>query len=45
MATVDFERFAVKVPNAATAETMSKTESGQDVYKAEDAEDLLKQGI
>jgi DNA-damage-inducible protein J len=34
--------FPVKVPNALTAETMRKSEAGEDVYRAKDAEDLFK---
>ncbi|WP_420959874.1 type II toxin-antitoxin system RelB/DinJ family antitoxin [Brucella sp. IR073] len=35
--------FPVKVPNAATVETMEKTARGEEVHKAKDANDLFKQ--
>lgn len=34
--------FAVKVPNALTAETLRKSERGEDVHEAEDADDLFR---
>lgn len=38
--------FPVKVPNAVTAETLRKSERGEDVHQAADAEDLFgKLGI
>ncbi|WP_163267504.1 type II toxin-antitoxin system RelB/DinJ family antitoxin [Chelativorans alearense] len=35
--------FPVKVPNALTAETLRKSERGEDVHTAKDADDLFKQ--
>lgn len=35
--------FAVKVPNALTAETLRKSERGEELHIAEDAEDLFRQ--
>jgi DNA-damage-inducible protein J len=35
--------FAVKTPNALTAETLGKSERGEDVHNAKDAEDLFGQ--
>lgn len=35
--------FPMKVPNAATVETMERTARGEDVHKAKDAEGLFKQ--
>ena len=34
--------FPVKVPNALTAETLRKSERGEDVHKAKDADDLFR---
>lgn len=34
--------FAVKVPNALTAETLRKSERGEDVHEAKDADDLFR---
>jgi DNA-damage-inducible protein J len=34
--------FPVKVPNALTAETLRKSERGEDVHTAKDATDLFK---
>lgn len=34
--------FPVKVPNALTAETLRKSERGEDVHTADDAQDLFK---
>jgi DNA-damage-inducible protein J len=34
--------FPVKVPNALTAETLRKSERGEDVHTAKDAADLFK---
>jgi len=35
--------FPVKVPNALTAETLRKSERGEDVHTAKDADDLFRQ--
>ena len=35
--------FQVKIPNAATAETLRKSERGEDIHTARDADDLFKQ--
>ena len=35
--------FPVKVPNALTAETLRKSERGEEVHSAKDAEDLFDQ--
>ena len=35
--------FPVKVPNALTAETLRKSEKGEDVHPAKDANDLFDQ--
>lgn len=35
--------FQVKVPNALTAKTLRKSERGEDVHPARDAEDLFDQ--
>ena len=35
--------FEMKVPNRLTAETLAKSERGEDVQQAEDAEDLFDQ--
>jgi DNA-damage-inducible protein J len=35
--------FPMKVPNAATVEVMERSARGEDVHKAKDAADLLKQ--
>jgi DNA-damage-inducible protein J len=35
--------FEMRVPNALTAETMSKSERGEDVYHAKDTDDLFSQ--
>jgi DNA-damage-inducible protein J len=35
--------FPVKVPNALTAETMWKSERGEEVHSAKDADDLFDQ--
>ena len=35
--------FEMKVPNRLTAETLAKSERGEDVHQAEDAEDLFDQ--
>ncbi|CAM5789669.1 type II toxin-antitoxin system RelB/DinJ family antitoxin [Ottowia pentelensis] len=35
--------FDMRVPNALTAETLAKSERGDDVHHAKDAEDLYKQ--
>lgn len=38
------KRFPLElIPNALTAETLTKSERGVDVYKAKDTEDLFKQ--
>jgi DNA-damage-inducible protein J len=34
--------FPVKVPNAVTVETLRKSERGEDVHTAKDAEDLFR---
>ena len=34
--------FPVKVPNALTVETMRKTERGEDMHRAKDADDLFR---
>lgn len=34
--------FSVKVPNRLTAETLRKSESGEDVHTARDAQDLFR---
>lgn len=34
--------FPVKVPNALTAETLRRSERGEDVHVAKDADDLFK---
>ena len=33
----------MRVPNALTAETLARSERGEDVHHAKDAEDLYKQ--
>lgn len=35
--------FEMKVPNRLTAETLAKSERGEDVHQAENAEDLFDQ--
>jgi DNA-damage-inducible protein J len=35
--------FPVKVPNAVTAETLRKSERGEEVHSAKDADDLFDQ--
>lgn len=35
--------FDMSVPNAATAEALAKSERGEDVYRADDAEDMFEQ--
>lgn len=35
--------FELRVPNKLTAETLAKSERGEDVYHAKDAADLFKQ--
>ena len=35
--------FEMKTPNRLTAETLAKSERGEDVHQAEDAEDLFNQ--
>ena len=35
--------FEMKVPNRLTTETLAKSERGEDVHQAEDAEDLFDQ--
>ena len=35
--------FDMRVPNALTAETLAKSERGEDVLRAKDAEDLFQQ--
>jgi len=35
--------FPVKVPNTLTAETLRKSDRGEDVYAAKDSDDLFKQ--
>ena len=35
--------FEMRVPNAVTAETLAKSERGEDVHHAKDANDLFKQ--
>ncbi len=35
--------FEMRVPNALTAETLAKSERGEDVLRAKDAEDLFQQ--
>lgn len=35
--------FEMRVPNALTAETLTKSEQGKDVHHAKDADDLFKQ--
>lgn len=35
--------FDMYVPNAETAEALAKSERGEDVYRADDAEDMFKQ--
>jgi len=35
--------FPVEVPNALTAETLRKSERGEDLHVAQDADDLFKQ--
>ncbi|HOV19767.1 type II toxin-antitoxin system RelB/DinJ family antitoxin [Ottowia sp.] len=35
--------FDMRVPNALTAETLARSERGEDVHHAKDAEDLYKQ--
>lgn len=38
------KRFPLElIPNALTAETLAKSERGEEVYKAKDTEDLFKQ--
>ena len=34
--------FPVKVPNALTVETMRKSERGEDMHRAKDADDLFR---
>jgi DNA-damage-inducible protein J len=35
--------FDMRIPNALTAETLAKSERGDDVHKAKDADDLFGQ--
>jgi DNA-damage-inducible protein J len=35
--------FPIKAPNALTAETLRKAERGEDVFRANDAEELFKE--
>jgi DNA-damage-inducible protein J len=35
--------FDMRIPNALTAKTLKKSERGEDVYHAKDAEDLFRQ--
>lgn len=35
--------FEMRAPNALTAETLAKSERGEDVHRAKDAEDLFQQ--
>jgi len=35
--------FEMRVPNKLTAETLAKSESGEDVHRAKDANDLFNQ--
>ena len=35
--------FDVKIPNKLTVDTLRKSEKGEDVYHAKDADDLFKQ--
>lgn len=35
--------FDMRVPNAPTAETLAKSERGEDVHRAKDADDLFQQ--
>ena len=35
--------FEMRVPNAVTAQTLAKSERGEDVHRAKDAEDLFQQ--
>ncbi len=35
--------FEMRVPNAVTARTLAKSERGEDVHRAKDAEDLFQQ--
>jgi DNA-damage-inducible protein J len=35
--------FEMRIPNSQTAETLAKSERGEDVRRAKDAEDLFKQ--
>lgn len=35
--------FDMRIPNALTAKTLKKSERGEDVYQAKDAEDLFRQ--
>lgn len=35
--------FEMRIPNSRTAETLAKSERGEDVHRAKDAEDLFKQ--
>ncbi|SFK10475.1 DNA-damage-inducible protein J [Desulfomicrobium apsheronum] len=35
--------FDMRVPNALTAETLTKSERGEDVHSAKDADDLFQQ--
>ena len=35
--------FDMRVPNALTAETLAKSERGEDVHRAKDADDLFQQ--
>lgn len=35
--------FDMRVPNALTAETLAKSDRGEDVHRAKDAEDLFQQ--
>jgi DNA-damage-inducible protein J len=35
--------FDMRVPNALTAETLAKSERGEDVHRAKDVDDLFQQ--
>ncbi len=35
--------FDMRIPNTLTAKTLEKSERGEDVYQAKDAEDLFRQ--
>jgi len=35
--------FEMRIPNKLTAQTLAKSERGEDVYHAKDADDLFKQ--